>query len=854
MGKNQIRITIHCHSSAGWNPVPIYKFMQSDERKYVNIVFPIPVDNQFSYLLPEQLREKAQVGMRVLAPFGKGDKETEGVIVGFPEQPDVEVEKLKEITDILDDEPFFSEEMLKLTKWMAEYYFSSWGEALKSATPAGVNIISKRVVEIKEIDDRDKVLSEMSKTAPLQAQILTTLAWEGKMTINTLKTRLNNQGIYSALSSLESKGFIIVSTEISKPLVRPISDNIVRLAKPISDSELEAIKQKSPRQARVLEILTSKGEQVTLLSNLAKLANTTPGTIRNLAQKGLLSLEEIEVFRDPLEGEFFNNTKNLELNPDQTSALNEIMGAIDEGKNKVFLLYGVTASGKTEVYMQAIGKMLEKGKGSIVLVPEISLTPQTVFRFASRFGKRVTVLHSKMSPGERYDQWRRIKSGDADIVVGARSAIFAPMPNLGLIVIDEEHETSYKQDDAPRYHAREVAIKRAELDNAVVVLGTATPSLESYFKASQKEYDLISLPTRIDNVRLPPVEVVDMRVELMEKKNRSIFSKSLRDAIEDRLAREEQVILFLNRRGFSTFVLCRECGYVARCKNCDISLTYHSNGEVMVCHHCNFKEQVPTICPNCKGSYIRHFGTGTQRVEEETHKLFPEASIERMDVDTTTKKGAYKRILEAFRDREIDILIGTQMIAKGLDFPNVTLVGVISADTALNLPDFRAGERTFDLLTQVAGRSGRGQAGGEVVIQTYNPEHYSILAAQDHDYRSFYRQEIVNREMLTYPPFSHFARILLKGTSDSSTMKSADELTSILNAFQEAHFPDLEVMGPAPAPLARIKNYYRWQILLKAVDPVHIKELVKMAFTRLPSQITKDEVAVTVDMDPMSIL
>ncbi|MDQ1329288.1 MAG: Primosomal protein, partial [Candidatus Poribacteria bacterium] len=490
----------------------------------MNVVFPIPVDSQFSYLLPEQLRAKAQVGMRMLAPFGKGDKETEGVIVGFPEEP--EVQELKEVIDILDDKPFFSEEMLKLTKWMAEYYFSTWGEALKCATPAGINIISKRVVDIREIEDRDKVLSEMTKTAPLQAQILTTLAWEGKMTIHNLKTRLNNQGIYSALSSLESKGFITVSTEISKPLVKPITDNIVRLVKPISDNELEEIKRKSSKQARVLEILTSKGEQVTLLSNLAKLANTTPGTIKNLAIKGLITLEEIEVFRDPLEGEFFDNTKNLELNPDQTSSLNEIIHAIQSGNNKVFLLYGVTASGKTEVYMQAIGKMLEKGKGAIVLVPEISLTPQTVFRFASRFGKRVTVLHSKMSPGERYDQWRRIKSGDADIVVGARSAIFAPMPNLGLIVIDEEHETSYKQDETPRYHAREVAIKRAELVDAVVVLGTATPSLESFYKASQKEYHLLSLPIRIDNVRLPPVEVVDMRNELMQKNNRSIFSHS----------------------------------------------------------------------------------------------------------------------------------------------------------------------------------------------------------------------------------------------------------------------------------------------------------------------------------------
>jgi primosomal protein N' (replication factor Y) len=345
-----------------------------------------------------------------------------------------------------------------------------------------------------------------------------------------------------------------------------------------------------------------------------------------------------------------------------------------------------------------------------------------------------------------------------------------------------------------------------------------------------------------------------MRNELIQKKNRSIFSTSLREAIEDRLAREEQVILFLNRRGFSTFVLCRECGYVAKCRNCDISLTYHSSNENLVCHHCDHHEPVPQVCPSCKGNYIRYFGTGTQKVEEETHKAFPEASIERMDVDTMMRKGAYKHILEAFKNREIDILIGTQMIAKGLDFPNVTLVGVISADTAINLPDFRAGERTFDILTQVAGRSGRSQAGGEVIIQTYNPEHYSILAAQDHDYRSFYRQEIANREMFAYPPFTHFARILLRGLSESATMKSADELESIMRSFQEANFPELEIMGPAPAPIAKIKSYFRWQILLKSADPMEINKLINMAFDKLPSQIIKGDVSVIIDMDPMTIL
>jgi primosomal protein N' (replication factor Y) len=834
--------------------------MQDNEKKYANIVFPIPVEGPFSYLLPEQLRSKAQIGMRVLAPFGDAGNETEGVIVGFAEESEIQKlkekeVKFKEIIDILDDDPFFSEDMLKLTKWIAEYYFSTWGEVLKSATPVGINIISKRIVKINEMPDRDKVLADLSKTAPLQAQILTTLAWEGEMSIQKLKTRVASY-VYSALSALEKKGLISISSQVSKPIVKPVTDYIVHLAKPVSEinSEIEKIKTKLSKQAEVLEILISKGEEKLLITNIAKLAETTTATIKSLAKKGLVSLEAVEIFRDPLEGEMFPDSKNLDLNPDQATALNEITKSIEKGINDIFLLYGVTASGKTEVYMQAIGRLLEMGKSAIVLVPEIALTPQTVFRFASRFGKRVTVLHSKMTPGERYDQWRRIRSGDADIVVGARSAIFAPLKNLGLIVIDEEHETSYKQEESPRYHTRDVAIKRAEICNAVVVLGTATPSLESFYKANRKEYRLLTLPERVDNAKMPLVEVVDMRIELMQKKNRSIFSKSLQEAIEDRLAREEQIILFLNRRGFSTFILCRECGYVAKCKNCDISLTYHSSGDAMICHHCNFREPIPALCPSCKGNYIRHFGIGTQRVEEETRKLFPEAGIERMDVDTTTRKGAYKRILEAFKEREVDILIGTQMIAKGLDFPNVTLVGVISADTSLNLPDFRAGERTFNLLTQVAGRSGRGQVSGEVVIQTYNPQHFSILSAQDQDYRSFYRQEIINREMLLYPPFTHFARIILRGLSEEATIKASDVLGSILQSYQEANFPELEIMGPAPAPLARIKNFYRWNILLKSAEPEQIKGLIKMAFAKLPSQITKGDVAVAIDMDPMSVL
>lgn len=830
--------------------------MDNEKPRYANIVFPIPVDAVFSYLLPEDLREKARVGMRVLAPFGSSDKETEGVIVQLPEQPEVEAEKLKEVMDILDDEPFFSEDMLKLTRWMAEYYMSSWGEALKCATPAGINIISERIVRTQKLEDRDKVLSELARVAPRQSQILTALEWEGEMSVQRLKTRLNTQGLYSALAALEGKGFINISTRISQPKVKPKTALAVRLIKPAEDieGELEAMKSTAQKQADVLEILLSEGDKLMLASRLAKLADTNTASIKALEKKGLISFEEVEVFRDPLEGEIFDITQHLKLNPDQETALNEINRAIQQGSQETFLLHGVTASGKTEVYMQAISKIMDSKKGAIVLVPEIALTPQTVFRFASRFSNRVTVFHSKMSQGERYDQWRRIKSGQVDIVVGARSAIFAPMANLGLIVIDEEHETSYKQEDSPRYHARDVAIKRAEIMGAVVVLGSATPSLESFYRAYRKEYHLLSLPERVDNAKMPVVEIVDMRDEFTQKRNRSIFSSSLQEAMEDRLARSEQTMLFLNRRGFSTFVLCRECGYVAKCENCDVSLTYHSSSNALICHHCNHRIPVPSVCPTCKGNYIRHFGTGTQRVEDEVRKLFPEAVIDRMDADTTGRKGAHKRILDAFKKGEIDILIGTQMIAKGLDFPNVTLVGVISADTALNLPDFRAGERTFNLLTQVAGRAGRGDVEGEVIIQTYNPEHYSILAAQEHDYRSFYRQEIENREGLSYPPFTNVTTILLSGKSENVTMHTSEELGSILHSFQEAGFPDVEILGPAPAPLAKIKQYYRWHLLLKAPDPAHIRMVIKQAMAKPPVQVSRGNVRVTVDVDPITVL
>ncbi|NOX97336.1 MAG: primosomal protein N' [Nitrospirae bacterium] len=536
-----------------------------------------------------------------------------------------------------------------------------------------------------------------------------------------------------------------------------------------------------------------------------------------------------------------------------TSEQQEALQLIEKclhNRSGVVLLHGVTGSGKTEVYLHAIARVLERGQQAIVLLPEISLTPQTVERFRSRFGERIALWHSRLSAGERYREWVRIREGKADIVIGARSAIFAPVKDLGLIVLDEEHETSYKQAETPKYHAREVALERARAAGAVVILGTATPSLESYFQAGRGNYKLAQLTRRVDDRVMPEVEIIDMRKELITRGNRSVFSFFLQQAIRETLERREQVILFLNRRGFSTFVLCRECGEVVRCKHCDVSLIYHSKTDRIHCHYCNCQQEKPQFCPECRSRKIGYLGVGTQKVENEVAKLFPQAILGRMDSDTMTRKGSHARMLNSFRKQEVDILIGTQMIAKGLDFPRVTLVGVVSADTALSLADFRAGERTFQLLTQVAGRTGRGDLGGKVIVQTYNPEHYSIQSARLHDYAGFYRQEIKFRQELGYPPFKHLINITLQSPNQDRLIKLAQSLGKLLEAGAEK---GVEVLGPVPAPLPRLKSRWRWRIILKGNKVCQMREVVKESLTQLKGPASRG-VKILLDIDPMGML
>ena len=594
------------------------------------------------------------------------------------------------------------------------------------------------------------------------------------------------------------------------------------------------------------------------LQELLREQNTTADTIRRLEDKGLVSITPQVLERDPFANETILPTKKLKLNEGQQAALDRVVAACDdpEKAKRVFLLHGVTGSGKTEVYLQAIEHVLQQGKGAIVLVPEISLTPQTVERFKARFSEGplqtlVAVLHSHLSVGEKHDEWHKIRQGRARIVIGARSAIFAPVDPLGLVIVDEEHEYSYKQEEAPRYHARDVGIVRAQREGAVVLLGTATPSMETFYNAQRGKYELLDLPTRVDTKTLPLVRVVDMRLEARKEKGVPIFSLKLKEGILSRLEKGEQVMLFLNRRGYSASLQCPLCGFVAGCPNCSVSLTYHRKAEQLRCHICGHTEGVPKVCPedSCRSPQIRYAGIGTERVEETLGKLFPKARVTRMDSDTLKKKEDYRRILSEFRLGKIDILLGTQMIAKGLHFPNVTLVGIIYADLSLHIPDFRAGERTFQLLTQVAGRAGRGDVEGEVFVQSFTPFHPAIQYARRHDYLGFYDQEIEFRQELGYPPIMRMCGLTLRGRNEERTRMAAEYLKEQIEA-KITDLTGLSVSGPAEATLLRAENFFRYQVVLRSNQMAALGQRLTRLFASIE---LPDEVQLIVDIDPANL-
>lgn len=618
------------------------------------------------------------------------------------------------------------------------------------------------------------------------------------------------------------------------------------------DEWVRAVEGYSAGMASILRILQQYDSMP--VQELIDLSGASRSSIQSLEKRGYIVIEEEDIYRDPWPV-IHGPTRPPVFNQEQEAAAKKIGECIRKGSG-IILLRGVTGSGKTEVYMKAAEDAIALNKQVIVLVPEISLTPQTVSRFKGRFGDQVAILHSRLSLGERYDEWRKIRSNEVQIVVGARSAVFAPMERLGLIILDEAHEDSYKSESRPRYHARDVAKKRCELDGAVLVLGSATPALEDYHRALLGEYHLVEMINRADYQALPPVEIIDMRREL-EMGNRSMFSDTLYQALNDTLSRGEQSIILLNRRGYARFVSCRSCGYVIKCHNCDVSLTYHAKGQALKCHYCGYTEMYPKVCPECGSKYIRHFGMGTQKVEEELKSLFPAARLLRMDADTTGRKGAHYKILDAFEREEYDILLGTQMVAKGLDFPKVTLVGVLAADAALNLPDYRSCEKTFQLITQVAGRAGRGDRLGRVVVQSYQPEHYAIQFAARHDYTGFFNREIQIRHQFNYPPYSHIIRVLISGEREKELIQFAKNMVKWLKKRIENTDllkKGLLDLGAYQAPIGRIKNKYRWQVLIRIRADWKFRDAYHRLTDELDGEFYNDSLTVALDFNPLSLL
>lgn len=766
-------------------------------RNIAEVIVDIPVlqtNIPYEFKIPKNLKQDIEPGMRVIVPFGKGNRRVQGFIISIKDQANYDGD-LKEIVELMDIDPVLNEEMIDLGEWISQRSYSFRIMVYQSMLPAVLRARYEKIVKIVDPKKNPKLLELFDGEK--------SLTWDDverkEITAQILKLRKEKK------VELE----YLVDDNVTKK-----KKDIVHRKMSLKDLEKEKnkISTRAHKQRQLIDYLMTLDQNDPVdLNFLQKNEEISRAVVQRGEAEGWCKIEEVELYRNPYETSKYKKTTELVLNTEQKNAFKKITDSVENKKNEIFLLEGVTGSGKTEVYMQSIAKVLERDEGALVLVPEISLTPQMVHRFKGRFGDKVAVLHSGLSAGEKYDEWRKVERNEAKVVVGARSSVFAPLDNIGLIVIDEEHEDSYKQSESPRYHARDVAIKRAEYHQCPVVLGSATPSLESRARADKGVYTLLKLEERVNKKPLPDVKVIDMREE-MKRGNSSIFSNELKDALIDRLSKEEQSVLMLNRRGYSSFFMCRDCGFVLECPNCDISQTLHRQSQSMKCHYCGHQEKIPEACPACHSKRIRYVGTGTQKVEEELKELLPEARVLRMDVDTTSRKGAHERLLEKFGNHQADILLGTQMIAKGLDFPNVTFVGVLNADTALNLPDFRAAEKTFQLLTQVSGRAGRGKIEGEVIVQSHNPDHYAIEFAKEHDYNKFYEKEMRYRHLSDYSPYYYSVSIRVSHKNEGIAAKRIQQLSeSLTPCLSEKAI----ILGPSPAMIARTHNKYHYQLLIK---------------------------------------
>lgn len=822
-------------------------------------------DKHYHYLVPDELAGKLLPGMRVIVPFGRGDKLKEAYVFGFTES--TEYKDLKQIRRIVDEKPVLTGALLELAEWMKQRYFCTYSAAIKCMLPAGIGIKSLRVAQLLNFQEKSNAKGETSpcqgetspdqgELSPCQKAIVQALQEnDGLLEIDELKKLCGVKTKFNShLKRLEEKGHLCIKEQYSTA-VRQKNVRVASLAMSPEEvtEDIENGTLKRIQQIRILEMLLEN--EYIAVADLVRFAAVSASVPDTLRKAGYIYYRDIEVKRDPFKHRAVPATQPMEPTAEQKAVLDAALKKIDSHTFAELLLHGVTGSGKTEVYLQLIQHVLEQGRQAIVLVPEISLTPQMVDRFRGRFGDLVAVQHSRLSLGERYDQWRMVLKGEARVVVGARSAVFAPLENIGVIIIDEEHENTYKSETTPKYSAAQIAARRCMHDGALLIYGSATPSVDTYRRALDGDISLAVMKERANSLRMPHTQVVDMRKEL-ELGNRTMFSAALSAEIEKNIAVGQQTILFLNKRGYASFILCRSCGIKLKCRHCNITMTYHADDNRLICHYCGYTIKMPSNCPGCGSSSIRQFGTGTQKVEEDLHKYFPGCSVIRMDMDTTTGKHSHEEILDTFREKNINILVGTQMIAKGHDFPNVTLVGVLAADSLLGMNDYRASERTFQLLTQVSGRAGRGELPGRVVIQTYSTDDYSIIASCSHDYEGFFKQECEVRKRLNYPPFTNIGCLIISSVNDRLARTKAGETMSFLMPLIDTKAGDEILPGPVRAPISRLRNRYRWRIIIKCGSTDRLARMLAAAsdnFYRSRSK-GRNDVDLNMDINPVSMM
>jgi len=812
---------------------------------FVEVAVVLPVIGTYHYQVPVHLRQKVAVGRQVLVPFGS--RRLTGYVLGLATSLSDELQAtVRDVLQVSSEESYFNEADLPFYRWLSNYYLAPLGEVIQWVLPGGTSSSTRRVASVT---DAGELSLFQSKLGDDETAVLSLLREHPKQTLVQIRRLLPQYDVAKICRGLSRKGLLAWEDHLLEPRIRP---RYLKVVSPLEDMEWPNLEEQlKPKEREILNILKEEGP--CLLRDLQWRVGNGYYWVRKMADRGLISVRPQEVYREPIGENSIEPRPKPKYTSHQKQAIEAISRALEQKQFSSFLLHGITGSGKTEVYMAAAAEAMRLGRQSLVLVPEIALTTQIESLFRHRFQSRVAILHSGLGSGERRDEWVRVRRGEVDVVVGARSAVFAPIDRLGLIVVDEEHDNSYKQERGLRYHGRDAAVMRAKMAGAVVVMGSATPALSSYYNALQGKFHLLNLPQRIDHRSLPKVTVIDMK----RQRQGDLISHPLRQALADTLSARKQALLLINRRGYANFVLCRNCGYVIHCRNCAVSLTWHKTGEKLRCHLCGLAMAVPPACPQCNGDTLKSFGFGTQRVEKEVKRLLPEARVNRMDRDTTRSKRAHRKLLNELRHGRTDILVGTQMIAKGHDFPNITLVGVVSADIALQWPDFRAAENTFQVLTQVAGRAGRGDSPGRVLVQTYNPGHYSIQFAKNHDYLRFFNEEMNFRQDLGYPPYRRLILFQLAGNVEEKTREAAQLLAvqcQKISRKRSELLQELEMLGPVAAPLGKVKGKYRWQLLLKSSKVASLIEAGRELVNWWHVELRGSGVSLTADVDPVSLI